>query len=106
MDEALRSDGNGWKVNNICYYTRNDELLQAVSRYPIFGDFERQFWLDQYCQSSHVNPNIDACLSAYFVDFDRTIGELVCRTTNPSDTCPQIVNLNEDLYKLLRGKVM
>ena len=103
MDDALRSDGNVWRTDSECYYTRDNDLLPLVSRYPIFGDFERQLWLDQYCQSSEVNPNVDACNNPYFADFDHTNAKLVCRTTDLSDTCPQIASVTEDLYKLLRG---
>ena len=105
MDDALRLAGNIWRTSSECYYSRDTSLLPRVSRYPVFGDFERQLWLDQYCQSSEVNPNVGTCNNPYYADFDRTNKKLVCRTRDLSSTCPQISSVNEDLYNLLRGRI-
>jgi hypothetical protein len=105
MDHALRIGGHVWRGGSTCYYTRNDDLVPYVYRYPVLGDFEKQLWLDQYCQTPSVNPSVNECINPYFADFD-FLGtrKLVCRTTN--HTCPQITHLNDKLNDLIRGKVL
>ena len=97
-------DGNVWKSPDAgCLYTRVTDLEKIAYRYPIFGDFELQRWLDLRCQNPDFNSNVNGCDNPYFADFVFGLEKMVCRTTHTTSTCPLRSDFN-DLLELTRGK--
>ena len=99
-DTALTPDGQVWKDGEICLVTMHDALLPIVLRYPVLGDFEKQLWLDTFCQ----NQDMSGCSQAYFADYNATSQELVCRTVATTTSCPVITALHEGLFNMTTGK--
>ena len=90
-----------WNIDNVCMWTRST-LKEIVHRYPVFGDFEKQLWLDQYCQNPEVNPDVTQCDISYFAYFSLEDQKLVC-TTNQTSPCPVKTDLHDNLENLIKG---
>ena len=99
-DTVLGEDGQVWVEGGTCLYTRHSSLRPIVFRYPVLGDFEKQLWLDTFCQ----NQDVSGCSEPYFANYNATSEELVCRTVVTTGSCPVITGLHEGLLNLSRGK--
>ena len=100
VDKALTQDGQVYKDNSICLYTKHDELLPVALRYPVLGDFEKQLWMDTFCQ----NQDVSGCSQEYFANYNATSQELLCRTVVTTTSCPVITGLHEALMNLTTGR--
>ena len=99
FDGAMGKDGQVWDGLSECLYSRkHDELMAIALKYPVLGDFEKQLWLDTFCQ----NQDVSGCSEPYFAQYDGTLGELICRTVETtSSTCPVKNATHTDLFNMM-----
>lgn len=105
VDKAMNDGGQIWDGEDACVYSLvGTELSGIALKYPVLGDFEKQLWLDTFCQ----NQIVSVCSEPYFAQYNDASQELICRTVNTnSSTCPVKNGIHQDLVNMVtRGMDM
>lgn len=97
---AMDDGGQVWDRESKCLYSGSrDELMVIALRYPVLGDFEKQLWLDTFCQNQDVSGG---CSEPYFAQYNATLHELICRSVETtSSTCPVKNGAHTDLFNMM-----
>ena len=101
----MNDGGQIWDGEDACVFGLVGQGLSAIAlRYPVLGDFEKQLWLDTFCQ----NQIVSGCAEPYFAQYNDASQELICRTVNTnSSTCPVKNGIHQDLINMVtRGMDM
>ncbi|XP_028392974.1 uncharacterized protein LOC114517441 isoform X2 [Dendronephthya gigantea] len=99
-DDGLNLDGNLWLDGEICFYTKHEPLRGIALRYPVFGDFEKQLWMDAFCQRSAASFG---CSQPYFSYLNYTTQNFCCRSLVTKTSCPVIEDKHDELFAMTRG---
>ena len=100
FEKAVSPDSQIWNGESTCYYSTSDELRKMALRYPVLGDFEKQLWLDTFCQTQDTS----SCSEPYFAQYNASSQEFECRTVGTTSSCPIQAGLHDDLDDLTTGK--